>query len=315
MSPLDRMQIFARVAELASFTQAAQVLGIPKANASLAVQQLEAQLGTRLLHRTTRRVQLTQDGQVYYERCKDLLDDVEELQTLFAQPEGAALRGRVRIDMSTGMARQLVLPRLPELLQRHALLEVELSSTDRRVDLVREGFDCVIRVGPVAEPGLVARPLGLVRVATCASPAYLARKGTPRNLEDLAQHELVHYVSTLGTRSAGFETQDGSGNACFHAMAGRVTVNSAEAYLGACAAGLGLIQAPLLGVRELIDRGLLVEVLPDHPAPPMPVTLLYAHRRHLPQRVRVVMDWLAEVVQAHLRSEAPAAKSQPLLKQ
>ena len=303
MNPLDRMQIFARVAELASFTQAAQVLGIPKATASLAVQQLEAQLGTRLLHRTTRRVQLTQDGQVYYERCKDLLDDVEELQSLFADPEGANLRGRVRIDMSTGIARQVVLPRLPELLQRHALLEVELSSTDRRVDLVREGFDCVIRVGAVAEPGLVARPLGLVRVATCASPAYLARQGTPRSLEDLPQHELVHYVSTLGTRSAGFETEDEAGKPRFHPMAGRVTVNSAEAYLGACAAGLGLIQAPLLGVRELIDRGLLVEVLTDHPAPPMPVTLLYAHRRHLPQRVRVVMDWLAGVVQAHLRSE------------
>ena len=308
MNPLDRMQIFARVAELASFTQAAQVLGIPKANASLAVQQLEAQLGTRLLHRTTRRVQLTQDGQAYYERCKDLLDDVEELLTLFAHPEGAALRGRVRIDMSTGIARQLVLPRLPELLQRHPLLEVELSSTDRRVDLVREGFDCVIRVGPVNEPGLVARPLGNVRVATCASPGYLARKGTPRSLEDLAQHELVHYVSTLGSRSAGFETDDGNGGARFHVMAGRVTVNSAEAYLGACAAGLGLIQAPLLGVRELIDRGLLVEVLPDHPAPPMPVTLLYAHRRHLSQRVRVVMDWLAAVVQEHLQREGDAGR-------
>lgn len=315
VNPLDRMQIFARVAELASFTQAAQVLGIPKANASLAVQQLEAQLGTRLLHRTTRRVQLTQDGQVYYERCKDLLADVEELQTLFTHPEGADLQGRVRIDMSTGIARQLVLPRLPELLQRHALLQVELSSTDRRVDLVREGFDCVIRVGPVAEPGLVARPLGAVRVATCASPGYLAKKGTPRSLDDLAQHDLVHYVSTLGTRSAGFETDDGQGGSVFHAMAGRVTVNSAEAYLGACAAGLGLIQAPLLGVRELIDAGRLVEVLPDHPAPPMPVTLLYAHRRHLPQRVRVVMDWLAAVVQDHLHSEAnTSARSGSLLK-
>jgi len=307
MNPLDRMQIFARVAELASFTQAAQVLGIPKATASLAVQQLEAQLGTRLLHRTTRRVQLTQDGQVYHERCKDLLDDVEELQSLFADPEGADLRGRVRIDMSTGIARQLVLPRLPELLQRHALLEVELSSTDRRVDLVREGFDCVIRVGPVAEPGLVARPLGVVRVATCASPAYLARHGTPRSLEDLPQHALVHYVSLLGTRSAGFETEDAHGKPQFHAMAGRITVNSAEAYLGACTAGLGLIQAPLLGVRELIDKGLLVEVLADHPAPPMPVTLLYAHRRHLPQRVRVVMDWLSGVVQEHLQRESGAA--------
>ena len=309
MSPIDRMQIFARVAELSSFTQAAQVLGLPKASASLAVQQLEAQLGTRLLHRTTRRVQLTQDGQAYYERCKDLLDDVDELQAMFQQPDGTALRGRVRIDMSTGIARQLVLPALPDLLARHPLLEVELSSTDRRVDLVREGFDCVIRVGPVAEPGLVARPLGLVRVATCASPGYLARKGTPQSLADLAQHDLVHYVSTLGTKSAGFETMadDNDASPQFHPMAGRVTVNSAEAYLGACAAGLGLIQAPLLGVRELIDRGLLVEVLPHHPAPPMPVTLIYPHRRHLPQRVRVVMDWLAAVVQTHLQSEANSA--------
>jgi DNA-binding transcriptional LysR family regulator len=301
------MQIFARVAELSSFTQAAQVLGLPKASASLAVQQLEAHLGTRLLHRTTRRVQLTQDGQAFYERCKDLLDDVDELQAMFQQPDGTALRGRVRIDMSTGIARQLVLPALPDLLARHPLLEVELSSTDRRVDLVREGFDCVIRVGPVAEPGLVARPLGLVRVASCASPGYLARKGTPQSLADLAQHDLVHYVSTLGTKSAGFETMGDDGSPQFHPMAGRVTVNSAEAYLGACAAGLGLIQAPLLGVRELIDRGLMVEVLPHHPAPPMPVTLIYPHRRHLPQRVRVVMDWLAAVVQAHLQSEAHGA--------
>ena len=239
MNPLDRMQIFARVAELSSFTQAAQVLGLPKASASLAVQQLEAHLGTRLLHRTTRRVQLTQDGQAFYERCKDLLDDVDELQAMFQQPDGAALRGRVRIDMSTGIARQLVLPALPDLLARHPLLEVELSSTDRRVDLVREGFDCVIRVGPVAEPGLVARPLGLVRVASCASPGYLARKGTPQSLADLAQHDLVHYVSTLGTKSAGFETMGDDGSPQFHPMAGRVTVNSAEAYLGACAAGLG----------------------------------------------------------------------------
>lgn len=294
------MQIFARVAELSSFTQAAQVLGVPKASASLAVQQLEAQLGTRLLHRTTRRVQLTQDGQAYYERCKDLLDDVDELSGMFHQLDGMALRGRVRIDMSTGVARHMVLPRLPELLQRHPELEVEVSSTDRRVDLVREGFDCVIRVGPVAEPGLVARPLGQVPVATCASPAYLARLGTPRSLGDLARHELVHYVSTLGTRSAGFEVGNDDGSTEFLPMPGRVTVNSAEAYLGACLAGLGLIQVPLLGAQELVEQGLLVTVLAQHPPPSMPVTLLYAHRRHLPQRVRMVMDWLAEVVKAQL---------------
>ena len=248
----EDMHLFLRVADLGSLSAVARERDAPVSQVSRTVARIEKSCGTRLLHRTTRRVQLTQDGQVYYERCKDLLADVEELQTLFTHPEGADLQGRVRIDMSTGIARQLVLPRLPELLQRHALLQVELSSTDRRVDLVREGFDCVIRVGTVAEPGLVARPLGLVRVATCASPAYLARKGTPHTLDDLVQHELVHYVSTLGTRSAGFETDDGNGGAQFQAMAGRVTVNSAEAYLGACTAGLGLIQAPLLGVRELL---------------------------------------------------------------
>ena len=315
MDRIDLMKIFLRVAATGSFSQAADQLAMPRPTVSLAVQQLEAQLGTRLLHRTTRRVQLTQDGQAYFERCKDVLDDVDELQTMFHQPEGTALRGRVRIDMSTGIARHMVLPRLPELLQRHPQLEVEVSSTDRRVDLVREGFDCVIRVGPVAEPGLVARPLGQVRVATCASPGYLARKGMPQSLADLAQHELVHYVSTLGTKSAGFETMAKDGAPQFHPMPGRITVNSAEAYLGACAAGLGLIQAPLLGVRELIDRGLLTEVLPHHPAPPMPVTLLYPHRRHLPQRVRVVMDWLAAVVQAHLQNEADVAGAVKLSKQ
>ena len=129
-------------------------------------------------------------------------------------------------------------------------------------------------------------------MATCASPAYLARLGTPHTLQDLATHELVHYVSTLGTRSAGFEVQEGDATT-FLPMGGRVTVNSAEAYLGACLAGLGLIQVPLLGAQDLVEQGLLVPVLAQHPPPPMPVTLLYAHRRHLPQRVRMVMDWLA----------------------
>ena len=173
MSSFDRMQTFVRVAELASFTQAAEALGIPKASASTAVQQLEAQLGTRLLHRTTRRVQLTQDGQAYYDRCKDLLADVDELQSMFQQADGASLRGRVRIDMSTGMARNVVVPRLPELLARHPALELELSSTERRVDVVREGFDCVLRTGAVMDASLIARPLGTARLANCVSPAYL----------------------------------------------------------------------------------------------------------------------------------------------
>lgn len=306
MSPFDRMHIFARVAELASFTQAAEALGIPKASASTAVQQLETQLGTRLLHRTTRRVQLTQDGQAYYERCKDLLADVDELQSMFQHAEGAGLKGRVRIDMSTGMARNVVVPRLPELLARHPGLEVELSSTERRVDVVREGFDCVLRTGAVVDSSLVARPLGLARLVNCASPAYLRAHGTPRSLADLPGHRLVHFVNTLGARSGGFEAVV-DGALVLTPMQGALTVNNAEAYMAGCLAGLGLIQVPRLGVVDLLARGDLVEVLPQLAAPPMPLTLMYANRRNLPRRVRTVMDWLAQVVATHLEREGAAS--------
>ncbi|WP_394787745.1 LysR family transcriptional regulator [Rhodoferax sp.] len=301
MNPIDRMQIFTRVAELASFTQAADALGLPKASVSTAVQQLENQLGTRLLHRTTRRVQLTQDGQTFYERSKDLLADMEDLQTMFQQPGVQALRGRVRVDMATGMARNIVIPRLPELLQAHPLLEVELSSTERRVDLVREGFDCVLRGGPVGDPSLVARPLGAMRMLNCASPAYLQRYGHPHTLEDLAQHQLVHYVGTLGAKSMGFEYAEGP-NDHYLPMAGAVTVNNAEAYTAACVAGLGLIQVPESGVQEMLEQGQLLRVLPNYVPRPMPLTLLYANRRNLSKRVRTVMDWLALVMTAYIHA-------------
>lgn len=302
MSTLDRMLIFTRVAELASFTQAADALGLPKASVSTAVQQLEAELGTRLLHRTTRKVQPTQDGQAFYERCKDLLADVDEVQTMFQQRAGQTLRGRVRIDMSTSMARNAVIPRLPELLALHPLLELEISSTERRVDLVREGFDCVLRSGTVGDTSLVARPLGSMRMVNCASPAYLQRQGTPQGPADLAAHHLVHYTNTLGAKPDAFEYLDAAGAPVSVPMQGAVTVNNAEAYVAACMAGLGIIQVPCVGVQELLRQGLLVELLPQQVAPPMPLTLVYANRRNLSQRVRVVMDWLALVVDRHLHA-------------
>ncbi|WP_043634348.1 LysR family transcriptional regulator [Chromobacterium haemolyticum] len=298
MNKLEAMQIFVRVAELSSFTQAADSLGLPKASISVAVKQTEAWLGARLLHRTTRKVQMTQDGQAFYERCKDVLAEMDELQGMFQRGE-EALSGRLRVDMPSGVARYQVLPRLDEFLQRHPRLELELSSTDRKVDIVREGFDCVLRVGELSDSSLVARPLGRFRQLNCASPAYLARHGTPAGLEDLARHRLVHYVSTLGARPAGWEWRDDSGSHWL-AMSGSVIVNNADAYQAACLAGLGLIQAPESGVRHLLDRGELVEVLPEFRAAPMPVTLLYAHRRNLPRRARIFMDWLAEALAPHL---------------
>lgn len=299
MSFLDHMFIFSRVAELSSFTQAADSLGLPKANASTAVKQLENRLGVRLLHRTTRKVVLTHDGQSFYERCKDALADIDELQTMFQLQSTNALKGRIRLDMSTVIARQAVLPRLPGFLKQHPQLHIEISSTERRVDLVREGFDCVVRAGKVTEPGLIARPIGDLRMANCVSPGYIELFGVPQALQDLANHSLVHYAAILGAKPTGFDYTYGGEEMAFP-MPGLVTVNNAEAYQAACLAGLGLIQVPFVCVSELIEQGQLVEVLTDWPAPPMPLSLVYAHRRNLSTRVRVVMDWLHGVLVAYL---------------
>jgi DNA-binding transcriptional LysR family regulator len=299
VNQIEAMQIFRRVAELASFTQAADSLGLPKASISTAVQQLEALLGTRLLHRTTRRVQMTQDGQTFYERSTDLLADFDELRTLF-QHSPSALNGRLRVDMPSGVAKHIVVPRLPEFLRTHPGLEVELSSTDRRVDLVREGFDCVVRVGALVDSSLVARALGSYRVINAVSHGYIAEHGVPQSIDDLHAHRLVHYVPNLGARSSGFEYVDEGGTERFIAMTGALTVNNSDAYLAACLAGLGIIQAPDVGLRVHLQSGELVEVLPRHRAAPMPVSLLFAHRRHLPRRVQAYMNWMGEVMRPFL---------------
>jgi DNA-binding transcriptional LysR family regulator len=298
MNQLDAMRVFLRVTELASFTQAATSLGLPKASVSAAVHQLETELGTRLLHRTTRKVQATQDGQVYYQRCKDLLADVDDLQTLFQS--GAALTGRIRVDMPSGLAAHYVVPRLPEFFAQHPGIDIELSSTDRRVDLVREGFDCVIRIGEVGDTSLIARHIGHYPVVNCVSRGYVERYGLPESLEALAHHKLVHYVLNLGGPSPGFEYVDADGVERSLPMPGALVVNNAAAYSAACLAGLGLIQVPELAVRSLLAAGTLVEVLPQHRCAPMPVSLLYANRRHLPRRVRAFMDWVSEVLRQTL---------------
>lgn len=295
---LHELQVFARVAELGSFSRAAEQLGLAKGRVSAVVQHLEVQLGARLLHRTTRQVRLTPDGEAFLERGKELLADAEQLQAMF-QPAAAGLRGRVRIDLPNTFARDLIIPRLPEFLSAHPLLEVGISATDQRVDLVREGFDCVLRIGALSDSDLVARPLGALRMTNVASPAYLRTHGTPKTLADLAQHRVVHYAARLGTRGAGWEYEDG-GTLRLLPMKTTVVVNSTDAYQAACLAGLGLIQAPARGTRPLVQEGRLIEVLPNYTPPPMPVTLLYPHRKQVAPRVQAVLQWIEEVVREAL---------------
>ncbi|NML16629.1 LysR family transcriptional regulator [Azohydromonas caseinilytica] len=303
---LEAMRIFVRVAELQSFTQAAQVLGLPRATVSAAVQRLESQLAVRLLQRTTRQVRMTPDGERFYARCRELLVELEELQGMF-RPDPAGVQGRLRVDMPTGTARHVVVPRLLEFLQAHPELHIELGSTDRRVDLVGEGFDCVLRVGPLDDSSLVARPLGHFARINCASRPYLERHGVPRTPQELRQHRLVHYAAALGAAAPGFEYVDPEGGEVRHVpMAGSLTVNNAQAYEAACLAGLGIIQAPDVGLRQHLRSGELVEILPGHRAAPLPVTLLYPSRQHMARRLQVFMDWLQSVLRPHLMEASGA---------
>ncbi|WP_052282925.1 LysR family transcriptional regulator [Kluyvera genomosp. 1] len=298
MDKIHAMQLFIRVAELESFTRAADTLGLPKGSVSRQIQALENHLGCRLLHRTTRRVLLTQDGMVYYERAKDLLSNLDELDSMF-QSDPSSISGRLRVDMPVAVARHVVIPKLPDFLQHYPGIELELSSSDRLVDVIREGFDCVVRVGTLKDSGLIARPLGKLTVINCASPTYLSRFGYPESLDDLSSHALVHYATNIGVRPPGFEVARENGTQWVKA-GGVLTVNSTETYHAACLAGLGIIQAPRVGVREALHNGKLVEILPQYRGAPMPVSLLYPHRRNLSRRVHLFMEWLTEVLQDYV---------------
>ena len=181
------------------------------------------------------------------------------------------------------------------MLAQHPQLQVEISSTDRRVDVIREGFDCVIRVGKLSDSSLIARPLGSLELLNCVSPDYLARFGTPKTLDDLKHHQLVHYVITLGSKSPGFEYTE-KGETKFCSMPGNITVNNSDAYSAACLAGFGIAQIPRIGAQEYLAEGKLVEVLNDFRAQAMPVSLIYPNRRNLSRRVQVFMDWVSSVM-------------------
>lgn len=285
---LDALKVFVRVAELRSFTQAAQQLGMPKARASAHVQKLEAELGTQLLQRSTRIVRPTPEGEQLLKRALGFLAEAEEITALFHTSR--ALRGKVRVELPVLIARDMVMPRLPELLARHPQLQVDICASDRLVAAVREGFDLVLRLGPVNEPGLVGRRLGEVPMMNCASPSYLRQYGTPRTLEDLRDHLVVHYAADP---VPVFEYITGDTYKEIP-MRSVVTVDNFDVYEAACIAGLGIAQVPRPGLDRHANK--LVEILPEFVARSSPISLLHTHGRSVPRRVRVVLTWLSDLL-------------------
>ncbi|RKH88676.1 LysR family transcriptional regulator [Corallococcus sp. AB045] len=289
MDRFDAMKAFTRIVERRSFTQAAKDLGLPRSSVTDAVKQLEERLGVRLLQRTTRHVSPTLDGEAYYQRCVSLLADLEEADAAFV---GGQPKGLVRVDVQGTLARRVVLPRLPEFLERYPGIELYMSEGDRLVDLVREGVDCVLRAGEPKDSDMVARRVALLEEVTCASPAYLARHGVPASIEALQHgHRMVGFRSSLTGSLIPLEFTVGS-EVRHVVLPTTMSVNGAETFVAAARLGLGLIQAPRYRLEEDFERGTLVPVLPQHPPTPTPVSLMYPRNRQLSPRVRVFIDWL-----------------------
>lgn len=298
MDHLHAMRIFARVAHLGSFTKAAEQLQLPRPTVSNAVQYLEKHLKVRLLQRTTRRVALTAEGATYYERCMRLLADLDDAETLF-EDAGATPRGAIRVDLPERFAVNQMIPALPDFHARYPDLRVVIGTTDRFVDLVADGIDCAVRVGTMSDTSLVARRIGELAQINCAAPAYLERYGTPRSPDALPDHVAVGYFSSRTGRELDWEYADlDTGELHAVKMRSVVSVNSSQAYLACCLAGLGLIQAPREGLGPLLADGSLVEVLPEWNAEPLPVSVVFPTGRHLAPRVRIFVDWLAETLGA-----------------
>ena len=272
----------------------AESLHIPKASVTNWIQELEEHLGVRLLQRTTRRLNLTDDGTAYLEGARRVLSDVAELDAAVSQAR-VNLQGRVRVDVPAAAGRHVLAPALPDFFERYPEVTLEIGSSDRPVDLILEGVDVVIRGGTVFDDTLVARPLGVFEVITCAAPSYLQRKGTPTSLEDLAEHTFINFFSAKTGRifSLDFE-QDGQ----THSIHGKhqVAANDADTHVAFGLAGLGLLQLPATRyVQSLLQSGQLVRILPQWHAGHLPLTILYPRNRHLSGRVRAFVDWIIEI--------------------
>ncbi len=294
MDQIQAMRIFVRVVEAGTFTRAADSLGLPKGTVTKQIQALESRLRVQLLNRTTRRVTVTADGAAYFERTARLLNDFDDIQASMTNAQ-ANPTGRLRIDVGSSTARLIILPALASFCDRYSDLQVDLGVSDRPVDLISDNVDCVIRAGDLTDQSLVARRIGNLAFVTVASPAYLKRYGVPQHPSDIEKrHQLVSFFSgsTRRVHPHEFHKEDQHIE-----LAGpyRVSVNESTAHMAAVLGGFGISQCITFMSDPHLANGELVEILADWTRPPLPVHVVYPPNRHLSAKVRVFVDWAAEL--------------------
>jgi DNA-binding transcriptional LysR family regulator len=289
------MRVFTRVVERRSFTLAADDLGLPRSTVTDAVKQLEARLGVRLLERTTRHVNTTLDGEAHYRRCISLIADFEDAESAFG---GARPKGLLRVEVQGTLARHFLLPGLPRFFAEYPDIELNMSEGERWIDLIREGVDCVLRFGNLPDGDMIGRRVGMLDRLTCAAPAYLDRFDTPTDPNGLDGHRMIGLRSLTTGRLQPLEFL-ANGKPQHLMLPVNISVTGTESYLATARLGLGLVQMPRFHAAADLEQGTLRQVLPNHPPPSVPVSLLYPRNRQLSPRVRVFLDWASREFAAH----------------
>lgn len=287
MDRLYSMQVFVRAVELGSFSAAAAELDISPQLAGKHVQALETSLGIKLLNRTTRRQNLTESGQVFFERAKNILAEMEAAEALMAESR-ATPRGRLRISAPITFGSHALAPRIPQYLQENPEVSIELSLTNRTVELLDEGFDVVFRTGELPDSGLQARALAPLRLALCAAPAYVQRSAPLQRPEDLNRHECLIFSHTSMRTQWSFEGPEGRVSI---PITGRFTTDSGEALRAVAVAGHGILLQPLALVSDELEAGRLLRLLPDYEALARPLHMLFAPDRRMTPKLRSFLDY------------------------
>jgi LysR family transcriptional regulator for bpeEF and oprC len=292
MDQLLAIRVFARVVESGTFTKAADSLQMPNATVTKLIQTLETHLGVKLLQRTTRRVSVTAEGAAYYEKTARLLKELDDIDTSFGSSQSRP-RGHLRIDCGASTAALLLIPALPEFLERYPDIQIDLGVSDRPIDLIADNVDCVIRGGVLSDMSMIGRQIGSAAWVTCATPAYLEKHGVPTHPSELESgHKLVSYLSARTGRVMPIHFAKGTETIEISSRKG-VGVNESNAHFAAGLAGLGVVQTFLYSAQAHIARGEMIPILADWQPAPYPFYVVYPPNRHLSNRLRVFIDWIA----------------------
>ncbi|MHA7847501.1 LysR family transcriptional regulator [Serratia sp. D1N4] len=297
MDKLTAMLTFVRVVETGSFTRAAEALELPKARVSQRITDLERLLGIRLLHRTTRTMGLTEEGTAYYERCLEILSEIEELEGSL-KGETANPQGKVRVEVLASIARYLLAPRLPEFKAKFPDISLRFGCSDRISNLFEEGIDCAIRGGHLEDSSLIAKHICNVHLGLYASPDYLLTHGPVNTPKELLAHQKISWFSSRNHRPLIWQLQstqesreiDGPYDWLF---------DDNEVSIAACVAGVGICPAAPFAVESLVHAGALCAVLPQWSFPPRQLNIIYPSTKYLSVRVRSFVDWAFNVLQTH----------------